>query len=62
MRNIFQVLRGCCTLFMSAASIDDIIAINGFNIVMTIAFASGKITKPIWYFLTNAKIDHLIFP
>nr|XP_039272727.1 sodium/hydrogen exchanger 9B1-like [Styela clava] len=37
------VLRGVPTLCMAAASIDDIIAINGFNILLTITFSTGGI-------------------
>jgi len=36
-----QVAHGVPTLLMAAASIDDIIAINGFNILLTVAFSSG---------------------
>ncbi|XP_076822414.1 sodium/hydrogen exchanger 9B2-like [Clavelina lepadiformis] len=37
------VAHGVPTLLMAAASIDDIIAINGFNIILTVTFSTGGI-------------------
>lgn len=49
------VLHGVPTLCMAAASIDDIIAINGFNIVLTITFSDGNIMLFIKLFSLKTK-------
>ena len=48
----YGVDKGIPTLVIAAASVDDVLAISGFGVVLGIAFSSGL------YFLTSTTVHH----
>ncbi|XP_055290545.1 sodium/hydrogen exchanger 9B1 [Moschus berezovskii] len=56
----YGVEKGIPTLLIAASSLDDILAITGFNVCFSIVFSSGSITSNILYSLRDVVLGVLL--